>query len=122
MTPRVWSALGITSLMAGFGLLLAPQQGLSAPDLELENGKKIYQQYCASCHGLDGKGNGPAAKGWKPAPTNLALGTLKYAKGLPATEQVIAIGVPKTAMPPWAGLLKDNQIKAVAKYVLSLRD
>src|SRR5262249_4481134 len=24
-------------------------------------GKEIYRQYCASCHGVDGRGHGPAA-------------------------------------------------------------
>ena len=25
------------------------------------SGKQMYQDYCAACHGMDGKGNGPAA-------------------------------------------------------------
>lgn len=122
MTMRLFSIVAISGLMTGLGFWLAPQSGHSETDPQLEGGKKLYQQYCASCHGYDGKGNGPASKGWKPAPTNFVTGNLKYAKGLPATELAIANGIPKTAMPPWAGLLNDNQIKAVAKYVLSFRE
>ncbi len=34
----------------------------------VENGAKIYQEYCAQCHGADGKGDGPAASGLEPKP------------------------------------------------------
>lgn len=33
-----------------------------------KNGAKIYQEYCAQCHGADGKGDGPAASGLVPKP------------------------------------------------------
>lgn len=35
------------------------------------SGKEMYQAYCASCHGIDGTGRGPAAGALKQAPTNL---------------------------------------------------
>jgi len=35
------------------------------------SGKEMYHSYCASCHGVDGTGNGPAAPALKKAPTNL---------------------------------------------------
>jgi mono/diheme cytochrome c family protein len=28
---------------------------------DIDQGQKLYMQYCASCHGKDGKGNGPVA-------------------------------------------------------------
>ena len=31
----------------------------------------MYNNYCAVCHGKDGKGNGPAADALKAAPSNL---------------------------------------------------
>jgi mono/diheme cytochrome c family protein len=34
-------------------------------------GKDLFQQYCAVCHGPDGKGNGPAAPAMKSHPTDL---------------------------------------------------
>jgi mono/diheme cytochrome c family protein len=33
----------------------------------------MYMAYCASCHGQDGKGNGPAAAALKTPPTDLTL-------------------------------------------------
>lgn len=35
------------------------------------SGKEMYTAYCASCHGADGKGNGPAAAALKTPPTDL---------------------------------------------------
>ncbi len=35
------------------------------------NGKQMFNNYCASCHGLDGKGNGPVAPTLKMPPTDL---------------------------------------------------
>jgi len=38
---------------------------------DITSGKKIFANHCASCHGVDGKGTGPAAVALKPAPTDL---------------------------------------------------
>ncbi len=35
------------------------------------SGQEMYSAYCASCHGLDGKGNGPAATALKTPATDL---------------------------------------------------
>jgi len=36
------------------------------------SGKQMYATYCAVCHGVDGRGSGPAAAALKDHPTNLA--------------------------------------------------
>jgi len=35
------------------------------------SGKQMYVNYCASCHGVNGKGDGPAAAALKMPPTDL---------------------------------------------------
>ena len=35
------------------------------------SGVEMYKSYCAVCHGVDGKGNGPAASALKVPPTDL---------------------------------------------------
>ena len=37
------------------------------------SGVEMYRTYCAVCHGLDGKGNGPAARALKQQPSDLTL-------------------------------------------------
>ena len=41
-------------------------------------GKETFLKYCASCHGADAKGNGPAAVALKPAPSDLTTLTKRY--------------------------------------------
>ncbi len=37
------------------------------------SGKQMYVSYCAPCHGLDGKGQGPVASALKALPTDLTF-------------------------------------------------
>ncbi|MFN8545827.1 MAG: c-type cytochrome [Candidatus Binatia bacterium] len=43
----------------------------SAPGRAAEGGATLYQRYCAPCHGVDGRGRGPAAEALTPRPTDL---------------------------------------------------
>lgn len=53
--------------------------GQSAPAVKPVNAKRtspasaeeMFVEYCAACHGKDGRGNGPAAAALKRAPTDL---------------------------------------------------
>jgi len=48
-----------------------PVKKVGAGYTDPSSGKGMYLEYCASCHGADGKGNGPAAPALKAPPTNL---------------------------------------------------
>jgi mono/diheme cytochrome c family protein len=37
------------------------------------SGKQMYVNYCAPCHGVDGRGNGPVAAALKTPPTDLTV-------------------------------------------------
>jgi mono/diheme cytochrome c family protein len=54
------------------------------------SGKQMYTSYCAPCHGTDGRGNGPAAKALKSAPTDLSS-LAKAHGGKYPTEHVTAV-------------------------------
>jgi hypothetical protein len=47
---------------------MSQQNGSKRNDL---SGAESYRVYCASCHGSDGKGDGPAAPALKKAPSDL---------------------------------------------------
>lgn len=72
MIPRFTA---IATFALGCGLLAgqgAPQvKKTTAVETSPASGKDMYLQYCASCHGKDGKGGGPAAVALKVTPANL---------------------------------------------------
>jgi mono/diheme cytochrome c family protein len=55
------------------------------------SGKEMYKSYCAVCHGLDGKGNGPAASAMKTSPTDLTALAQKGAGKYPAAHVAAVI-------------------------------
>jgi mono/diheme cytochrome c family protein len=44
---------------------------VAPPYTNPSSGKEMYMAYCASCHGADGKGNGPVAAVLRTPPTDL---------------------------------------------------
>lgn len=58
----------VLSALAGLGVLAACMQAeMPQPD----EGRMLYADNCAQCHGASGQGNGPWADGMVPAPSNL---------------------------------------------------
>ena len=90
------------------------------------SGSEMYMNYCASCHGKDGKGQGPAAAALKKAPTDLT--TLAKANGgqFPATKVYVSIsgefGVPSHGsgqMPVWGEVFSQSGSAAESKLRLT---
>ena len=48
------------------------------------SGPEMYRTFCASCHGTEGKGNGPAAAALKKTPADLTLLSQKNGGHFPA--------------------------------------
>lgn len=72
------------------------------------SGKEMYNAYCASCHGVDGKGDGPAAPALKTPPSDLTTLAAKNGGKFPGAHIAIEIQAgPMTAahgskeMPVW---------------------
>jgi len=56
--------------IAALGLALACLSFVAAGIAE-ETGRVLYLRYCASCHGVSGTGDGPAASAFRARPTDL---------------------------------------------------
>src|SRR6516162_1172393 len=65
------------------------------------SGKGMYDAYCASCHGVDGKGDGPAAPALKVLPTNLTALAVKNGGTFPGAH--VATEIQGEAMIPAHG-------------------
>ena len=69
-----WSAILPVMLFTGmFSSSSLSQSKKSEPKDPNERGKVLFVQHCASCHGTDGKGNGPVAASLKTRPSDLTL-------------------------------------------------
>jgi cytochrome c oxidase cbb3-type subunit III len=77
-----------------------------------EQGKKIFLEKCATCHGGAGEGMiGP----------NLTDKAFLHGNGsLSSLVKVISEGVPEKGMPPWNALLSEEQVVAAAAHVRGL--
>jgi mono/diheme cytochrome c family protein len=103
-----------------------PARPLTAADAAA--GKPLYLRECSGCHGERGNGAGPAADFVDPRPRDFTKGRFKFrttpSGQPPATQdilQVIARGIPGTAMPSFA-FLSETERKQIAAYVLKLAD
>ena len=78
--------------------------------------EKLYVKNCAMCHGPQGRGDGTAAGALAPKPTDFR----QERPSLGYAEDVLAQGVPGTAMPPWRDRLDAAERRLLASYVRSL--
>jgi mono/diheme cytochrome c family protein len=76
------------------------------------DGKQMYTSYCAPCHGIDGRGHGPAAGALKAPPTDLTGLAKAYHGKYPDTHviSVMKFGAEVPAhgsaeMPVWGQIL-----------------
>src|SRR5262245_6581726 len=85
--------------------LLTPQ-GHDTTPADVEAGGRYYGNYCAGCHGADGK----AMQG-----ANLTRGTFRRATTDDELMRIIINGIPGTAMPPAA--FKTEQAAQIVAYL-----
>jgi len=100
--------------------------GLSVPVLPLaaEKTTVLFQELCAVCHGVGGKGDGPSARGLEPKPADF---TNCQAMAKDSDEVLLKIikgggqSVGRsTVMPAWGDALSEQQIRELVKFIRGL--
>ena len=84
-------------------------------------GRLVYQNYCVLCHGVEGKGDGRAAKLHTPKPFNLTTSVAPrdyIAQILRKGGEAMSRG---KGMPPWGEQLTDEQINDTLSFLYSIR-
>lgn len=106
------AGVGIGGLV-GIGCLVGANTcpGKSRAKQTSTDGRTLYQVNCAVCHGIDGKGSRA------PSLVSGPLGALSEDE----LVKKIGKGKPLGGMPRFSKDLTSEQIRAVAKYVISLR-
>jgi high-affinity iron transporter len=97
----------------------APVAPTRPPDLRAA--AELYAARCATCHGGDGRGDGPAARGLDPAPTNFQDHDRVDRRSAYAFYSTITLGVPGTAMTAFTDL-SEEQRWGLALHVAGLVD
>jgi len=109
----------ITLLLIPFILWIEPSSHVQAQQIDAA---ALFQQYCALCHGPEGKGDGIMAAQLNPKPRNFTKEPFKYGDTDEAIFNTIKTGGPNpTGMLVFGGTLTDDQIRALVQYVKSLR-
>jgi mono/diheme cytochrome c family protein len=106
-------------------------------------GRDLFLRYCASCHGVGGKGDGPAAAALQPPPADLTRLRARYGEEAPLRQTIAAIDGRRpvrahgdSAMPVWGQIFERDmeerkigwpkattiqQLRLIAEYVLTLQ-
>jgi mono/diheme cytochrome c family protein len=89
-------------------------------------GRKLFLNYCASCHGSDASGNGPVASSLKNQPPDLRKLQLKskysseqIRKAISGEMSLMVHG--KKEMPVWGLILSKPDITNLVKYIESIQ-
>ena len=97
---------------------------LAAQAQDAAAGKEIYEQYCALCHGPEGKGDGSLSANLDPKPRNHTDGaymnTLTDAHLLKVVGEGGAAAGLSPIMPAWKDILSAQQIQDVVAFVRTL--
>src|ERR1700688_2490001 len=115
MRPRFAVFFLVSLLVAGTLVAQAPKEIKKVPLTPTSpvSGVEMFRTYCAVCHGVNGKGAGPAADALKKAPVDLTQLTARNNGKYPEDRvaQTIAgggqVGAHGSAeMPVWGDLFK----------------
>lgn len=86
-----------------------------------ERGAEVFAASCASCHGAQGAGDGPAGIGLDPGPSNLTDRVALADQAPLDFYRKVLIGVAGTAMPAFEHQLSPEDLWAVAWHATALR-
>ena len=119
MRASVWGSLGLGILTAGLGACTEP----SMPDRT--DGAAFFADNCISCHGTQGRGDGPLAAGLSPKPKDLTRlrrdngGTFPTARALSYIYGDPKQGHLARVMPEFGGAMADDLVPVEVDGVLT---
>lgn len=116
MGARAGSALVLATLVTVVPVTLAAQ--------EEHPGKAPYDRWCAGCHGVEGRGDGPGAAYMLPQPRDFTR-ALYQIRSTPSGElptdadlmRIIDEGMPGTGMPGWEDQLSRQEREDLVSYL-----
>lgn len=92
------------TLVSSFDIVVVPRK---APDLQ--RARALFTENCAACHGVNGQGDGPQARGMEPPPTDFTDTTRYAQRTLYGLYSTITAGVDDTPMRSFHELSEDDR-------------
>jgi mono/diheme cytochrome c family protein len=125
-------------LLGGFALCAQEKEIRKVPlqPTSMSSGQEMFKTYCATCHGIGGKGDGPAASALKKTPADLTQLSRKHDGKFPdasVSAKLKAVDQPahgSKEMPVWGPLLssvsRDGaeaqlRVSNLVKYIESIQ-
>lgn len=97
---------------------------IAAPTMASDIGPK-YRQLCSTCHGTEGKGDGPAAAGLRPRPADMTTAEWQASVTDEYLREIIKRGgtaVGKSPMmAPWGHALNEQELEAMVAYIRAMK-
>lgn len=90
------------------------KNSIQSDSKSIAEGKKVYENMCWSCHGLQGKGNGPAAAAINPKPADHTSERVQQQKD---GNIYWKISTGKGVMQPYGKTLTSKQRWALVSYI-----
>jgi hypothetical protein len=135
--PQVVRGIPIV-IMLTFSIACSSPQSSTRSSTNGPTGAELYATYCATCHGADGKGNGPTAPALRVRPPDLTVLAKRNRGRFPESEvyQIIKWGGGLAShgskdMPVWGMAFKsaskgdetevNARIKALTQYLDSIQ-
>jgi putative copper resistance protein D len=118
VTAAVALAIGLHVRPAYPTTYAAPPVKYTAP--AIARGGASYDTNCALCHGLRGRGDGPAAATLPVKPANLAGHAAHHRSG--DLFWWIAHGIPNTPMPAFSPRLDEEELWTLVQYLRALSE
>lgn len=114
---------GLREIHGRFVQALGADAALEMPTQRLDPsaGRVLYEANCASCHGAQGKGDGPQAAGLNPPPAPVGDATAMIDATPALMYRIISVGIAGTSMAGWAANLSPDQRWNLVAYINSLR-
>ena len=112
--------------LSGLSCVLAGLVGCAEPSMpDASDGAAFFGQNCTSCHGAQGKGDGPLASGLPVAPTDLTMLSVSNGGVFPAAEALSYIyGDPEQGhlarvMPEFGNVMSDDLVPVEIDGILT---
>ena len=114
----------LTSFVLQYNQWIAPSEAskivnpIESNEKSLKLGKKIYSKMCWTCHGVEGKGEGPAAAALNPKPADFTIDKVQNQKD---GELYWKITTGKGTMVSYKNSLTNDQRWSLVNYIRTLK-